>query len=126
MTLTQLRELSVLKLATAKPIAAVDLRAVFDAVFDFLKQQIPLATGSFSIGDITSSDVVRLVIFPDVGIDDYVVVGALKYIGTNFNANNDVIATTGEYTRTSFKIALREVSQNTQNLIFDWEIKAKS
>jgi hypothetical protein len=125
MTLTELRELSNLKLASASDITAVEHRDVNNAIFDFIQTMLPLASGTYSIGD-TGTDSVVTVTFPDVGTDNYRVLGGLKYAGTNYNTSNDVIAMTGEYTRTSFKIALREVSANIQNLSFDWEIKLKS
>jgi hypothetical protein len=125
MTLTELREFSTLKLASASDITAEEHREVNNAIFDFLQTILPLATGTASIGD-SSTDSIVTVTFPDVGTDNYRVLGGLKYAGTNYNISNDVIAMTGEYTRTSFKIALREVSANIQNLSFDWEIKLKN
>ena len=126
MTLTELRELSNLKLASASDITAVEHREVNSAIFDFLQSMLPLATGTLSIGDVTSADNVRTVTFSDVGTDNYKVIGGLKYLGTDWDGSNDVMYVTGEYTRTSFKVALREVNAYTQNLSFDWEIKLKS
>jgi hypothetical protein len=125
MTLTELREFSNTKLASTSDITAVEHREVNSAIFDFIQTMLPLASGTYSIGD-TGTDNVRTITFPDVGTDNYKVIGGLKYAGTDYNISNDVIFMTGEYTRTSFKIALREVSANLQNLSFDWEIKLKS
>lgn len=126
MTLTELRELSNLKLASGIEIPAEDHREVNNAIFDFLETMLPLASGTFEIGDVTTLDNIRTVTFPDVGTSNYRVSGGLKYAGTDWNVSNDVVSMTGEYTQTSFKIALRELGNNTQNLSFEWEIKAKN
>jgi hypothetical protein len=126
MTLTELREFSNLKLASESEITAAEHREVNNAILDFIQTMLPLATGTFSIGDVTSQDNIRTVTFPDVGTDNYRVFGGLKYVGTDWNISNDVMCMTGDYTRTSFKIALREIASNAQNLNFEWEIKAKN
>jgi hypothetical protein len=126
MTLTELREFSNLKLASESDITAIEHREVNNAILDFIQTMLPLAKGSFSIGDVVGDDNIRTITFPDIATDNYKVIGGLVYLGTNYNQNNDVIAMTGEYTRTSFKIALRELSHEVQDLRFDWEIKLKS
>lgn len=125
MTLPELREFSNIRLASEIEIPAEDHRAVNNAIFDFLETMLPLATGSFAIGDIPTDDV-RTVTFSDVGTADYRVLGVIKYLGTDFNKSNDVIFSVGEYTRTSFKIAFREVTPNFQDIVFEWEIKRKN
>jgi hypothetical protein len=126
MTLTELREFSNLKLASGSGVTAAEHREVNDAIFDFFQTLLPLASGSFGIGDVTAVDNYRTVTFSDVGTDNYKVSGGLRYVGTNPVINNDVIVVTGEHTRTSFKIGLREVSQDVQHLVFDWELKLKN
>ncbi|MGQ7945003.1 hypothetical protein [Flavobacterium sp. WC2509] len=123
MTLTELRDFSNTKLGDASDITAAEHREVNNAIFDFIGTLLPLAEGSFDIGDVTTTDNVRTVTFSDVGTDNYRIRGSLVYKGTDFNNSNDVSYVTGEYTRTSFKIGLREISPNIQNLRFDWELK---
>jgi len=59
-----------------------------------------------------------------LGTANYIVLGSLVGVSTNYNDDNDVIWSIREKTATSFKLALREVSAATQNLSFDYMLIA--
>ncbi len=79
-----------------------------------------LAKGSFAIGDVTSADNIRTVTFPDIGTNNYMVVGCMVSASSNFDTDNDVIWMVREKNNASFKITLREVSGVVQNLTFEY------
>jgi len=76
-----------------------------------------LYKGVYDIGDLTLTDVMRTVTIPDVGTASYFVLGSLKAAG-DWNQSNDVFATWGNPTKTSFELYLREVTGNVQSLKF--------
>lgn len=114
------------KLANASEITPEELRACFSAVTTFLKKISPLASGTFTIGDI-GTDEIRTVNLPyDVGTSDYQVRGSLVSKGASFSNDNDAFEMVRDKTSTSFKICLREVTANIQNLDYEWAIYPKN
>ncbi|MEN9907142.1 MAG: hypothetical protein RLZZ540_283 [Bacteroidota bacterium] len=115
------------KLDSGQAIPAVDLRFCFNKLTLFLKKTSPLASGTFPIGDVSGSDEIRTVILPyDVGTSNYRVEGSLVSKGANYNNDNDAFETIKDKTGTSFKLCLREVSSNAQDLDFEWAIYPKN
>jgi hypothetical protein len=79
-----------------------------------------LAKGTFSLGDTPKTDSLKTVTFPNVGTNNYMVVGCMLSVSSNYDADNDVIWMVREKTNSSFKLTLRELGNNTQNLSFDY------
>lgn len=107
-------------------IEASELRTVLALFTDFLKKTSPLATGTFAIGDVIGNDMIRTVNLPyNVGTSNYRVEGSLVSKSANFDADNDVFEVVKDRTASSFKICLRQISSNTQNLDFEYAIYPK-
>jgi hypothetical protein len=81
-----------------------------------------LYKGVYSLGDVTGVDSVRTVNMPNIGTASYMVLGSFTSKSANFDADNDVFWSDREKTATSFKLCLREISNNTQNLDFNFVI----
>lgn len=113
-------------LADYSEIIPSEHREVEKALLNYIKKLSPLASGTKVIGDTTATDVVVTVSFSNVGTSNYRVLGSLVSKSTDYNMDNDVMWMIREKTSTSFKITLREVAGQVQNLEFDWELKAKS
>lgn len=126
LSITEIREKVNLKLADESDITAQEHREIENDILDLLQTMLPLASGTYGIGDVVGNDNIRTVTIPDIGTDNYQVLGMLVSHSPDYNIDNDVIVMVREKTRTSFKIALKEVGPNVQNLSFDWEIKAKN
>lgn len=102
-------------------------RACFAAVINFLKKISPLASGTYTIGDVDNTNIMRTVNLPyDVGTSDYRVEGSLVSKGANYSLDNDVFGMVKDKTATTFKLCLREVSSHNQNLDFEWAIYPKN
>jgi hypothetical protein len=82
-----------------------------------------LHKGNYEFADI-STDANLTVSFSDIGTDEYMVFGSLVSEGT-WNNDNDLIWMVREKTATSFKLLLREVTGNVQNVSFDFMITSK-
>jgi hypothetical protein len=86
--------------------------------------------GSINIGDvggsapggISANDSIITVNIPDQGDANYTVGGSLVGQSSDLNTDNDVLWIVGAQMSSSFKLALREVSPNTQNLVFKYTI----
>ena len=129
LTIAQLRSLVTLNLADNSDILPIEHREVENELINFLEvvnSLLPLATGVYSIGDVNGTDIVRTIIIPNVGTSNYYVIGSLQSKSVNFDADNDVFWQFKDPTSTSFKITLREVSSNVQNLDFHWEVKLRT
>lgn len=117
------------KLATIAEGANVNVQANYTqtdaAAADFIKNKPALSQylmkGTVSIPDIYK-DLNRLVSFPSVGTSNYMVVGSLVSLSSNFDEDNDVIWMIKSKTATSFSLLLREVSSNFQNLQFNYAL----
>lgn len=115
------------KLADASNITPEELRDCFASVIAFFRKISPLASGTFTIGNVTGDDEMRTVNLPyDVGTSNYRVEGSLVSNGSNFNNDNDVIKMIKDPTATTFKLCLRDMSANTQNIDFVWAIYPKN
>jgi len=79
-----------------------------------------LLKGNYHLGDVPATDGIFTISFSTVGTSSYMVVGSLVSEGDDWNNDNDAFFVIREKTATSFKIALREVTANTQNLSFDY------
>lgn len=79
-----------------------------------------LAKGTAALGDCPGSDGLKTVTFASVGTSDYMVVGCMNSLSSNYDYDNDIMWLAREKTPTSFKITLREVAGVTQNLSFDY------
>ena len=88
--------------------------------YDLIDKPI-LFQGTVSIGDIATDKVVNVSI-PGQIVGPYVVLGSLRYSGANPAQQNDVMFTITNQTATEFQISLREVSNDIQNLFFDYVI----
>ena len=108
--------------ASASDITAEEDREVDIAIIDYIKSIAPLQKGVYNIGD-TLTDEVHTITFPNIGTASYYVLGSLKGNSTNYDTDNDVFWGWSSPTSTSFKLALREISGNNQNLDFYWELK---
>ena len=91
---------------------------------DFIKNKPQtisyLYKGTFAIGDNPAADSLITINFPNVGTNNYMVVGSMVSVSSNYNLDNDVFWMIREKSNTSFKITLREVSNNLQDLIFEY------
>jgi hypothetical protein len=123
MTYTEVQDKIILNLADFSNIVPEKHREVEQMLLDYIEQNLPLYRGSFIIGDISGSDQIFNITFPSVGTSEYYVIGSIKSNSSNYDADNDVIWVWREPTTVGFKIALREVSGNIQNLTFYYEIK---
>jgi hypothetical protein len=129
-----------LNLASQSDITATEHRVVETAILNFIAQEVAslqtqinaiqaapaaspfLRIANYYIGDVGGSDVLKTVTFPNVGTDQYEVLGSLVHVSGVFGANNDVIFSIREKTSTSFKLALREVDSEVQNISFDYAL----
>jgi hypothetical protein len=95
-----------------------------DTKDDFIKNKPAtisyLRKGTFAIGDNPTTDSLKTVTFADVGTNNYMVVGCMVSVGSNFNMDNDVMWMVREKGNTSFKLTLREVAGQVQNLSFEY------
>ncbi len=95
-----------------------------DTKDDFIKNKPStisyLYKGTFVVGDNVTTDSLRTVTFPTVGTNNYMVIGCMVSVGSNFDADNDVIWMVREKGNTSFKLTLREVAGQVQNLNFEY------
>jgi hypothetical protein len=80
-----------------------------------------LRKGTVTVGDV-SVDKIITVSFASIGTANYMVTGSLVSKSTNYSDDNDVFWMVREKTATSFKLCLREVTGETQNLDFDYVI----
>lgn len=129
-----------LKLASESEILASEHREVENAIIDYLIQENevlqnqiddlisnPPASNAFIrkgtriIGNVATDQLV-IVNFDDIGTNNYMVVGSLVGNSGTFENDNDVIFTIVNKTATSFGLALREITPNTQSLSFDYAI----
>lgn len=121
-TVQQVKDLIDLNLASNTNISAETLRGVQYALADFTQTALPLAKGSFVVGDHDAIDKLYLINIPNVGTSDYYIVGSIRSNSANYDNDNDILWVWREPNPTSFKIALREVSKNVQNITFYWQI----
>ncbi|MFV8351546.1 hypothetical protein [Flavobacterium sp. XS2P14] len=95
-----------------------------DTKDDFIKNKPAtisyLRKGTFAIGDNPTTDSLKTVTFADVGTNNYMVVGCMVSVGSNFDMDNDVMWMVREKGNTSFKLTLREVAGQVQNLSFEY------
>ncbi|KVV16148.1 hypothetical protein [Flavobacterium sp. TAB 87] len=94
-----------------------------DTKDDFIKNKPStisvLKKGVFAVADF-AADSLQTVTFPTVGTNNYMVVGSMVSIGTNYDNDNDVIWMVREKTNSSFKLTLRELGGAIQNLSFEY------
>jgi hypothetical protein len=120
MTKAEVQALIDLNLATASNITATEHREALTEVLNYAsKFDNILATGTYVVGD-TTTDSIKTITFPTVGTANYIVTGSLVSKSVNFDTDNDVIWMVKDKTATDFKLCLREVSANGQNLDFDY------
>lgn len=80
-----------------------------------------LRKGYSNLGNFPNgTDEIRTISFPDVGTANYFVLGTLVSLGTNWSDDNDQMWIIKNKTATSFQIAAREVTSQTQNVRFDY------
>lgn len=85
-----------------------------------LSQQsiLTLNQGMIHIGDINTTDKRYTHTIPDVGTDQYFVIGSIAGASGFWDNSNDVFWTWGEPTRTSFAIYFREITNQVQDVNF--------
>jgi hypothetical protein len=79
-----------------------------------------LHRNTFAVNDVTGSDNIRTVPIPNIGTNNYMVIGTMVSLSSNYDSDNDVIFMVREKTNTSFKLTLRELSGVVQNLSFEY------
>lgn len=125
-SITDIEDLVGEKLADASEITPQEIRESFAAVIEFLRKISPLATGVFSVGNIVTNDM-RVVDLPyDVGTSDYRVQGSLISKSSDFRTDFDCFEMIKDKTTSSFKLCLREISNDNQLLDFEWAIYPKN
>jgi len=77
-----------------------------------------LYKGYAVIGDIVTTDMLRTINFPNVGTNNYMVLGSLRCNTSDWNKDNDVFWTWRNQGNTSFDLILREITGNVQDLTF--------
>lgn len=101
-----------------------DMAQTDDTKDDYIKNKPGtisyLAKGTFAVGDNPETDSIKTVTFADVGTNNYMVVGCMVSAGSNYNMDNDVIWMVREKNNASFKLTLREVAGQLQNLSFEY------
>lgn len=80
-----------------------------------------LRKGTVTVGNVEIDKIIT-VSFASLGTANYMVNGSLVSKSTNYSEDNDVFWMIREKTATSFKLCLREVTGETQNLDFDYVI----
>ena len=116
------------KLDTIEANAKVQLQSDFNQTDhtkkDFIKNKPQsinyLYKAVYEVGDAAGTDGTKTVTFPNIGTSDYMVLGSMVSMGSNYNDDNDVIWMIREKTSSSFKIALREIAGIVQNLRFEY------
>ena len=98
-------------------------REVEHAILDYATNRV-IGSGTVNIGD-TSTDSFRTISFTDLGTNAYIVTGSLVSNSSDYNTDNDVFWMVKDKTSSSFKLLLREVANNTQNLDFDYVLISK-
>lgn len=76
---------------------------------------------TYNIGNVTFADNIRTITFPNVGTDEYQVVGVLISKASNYSDDNDVTFRVRNRTATSFKLCLRESLVDAQNQNLDFQ-----
>ncbi|PWA05476.1 hypothetical protein [Flavobacterium laiguense] len=89
-------------------VKAIDNKPDFSSPF--------LHKGVYPVGDVTSTDNIRTITFPDVGTNNYLVFAFPKVADSDWNRSNDTFLSWGNPTNTSFEVYLREISSNVQNI----------
>ena len=128
MTKAEIQALIDSNLASGSSITALKHREVETALLDYIDNAIafkPLLTGNYVIGDANPTDSTRTITFPDLGTSNYMVLGSLISLSSNFDDDNDVFWMIKNKTSTSFDLLLRETSGDTQNISFDYIIFKK-
>lgn len=97
-----------------------DAIAVINAWIANTKFLLFLRKGTYTIGDAVGGDSIRTISFSSVGTSNYMVNGCLISKSADYNDDNDVIWMVREKTPTSFKLCLKEVAGEAQNLDFDY------
>lgn len=116
------------KLNTIEPFAKVQLQSDFNQTDntkkDFIKNMPGfinyLEKGVAILSDPLTNDTIRTITFPDVGTNNYMIVGSMVSTGSNYDLDNDVIWMVREKTNISFKLTLREVNGAVQSLNFEY------
>jgi hypothetical protein len=118
MTKAEVQALIDSNLASASAITALKHREVETAILNYSG---PLLTGNYNIGDI-GSDAIFTISFSDLGTSDYIITGSLVGASVDWDDDNDIMWSVREKTATSFKLALRSVSDTVSNVSFDYII----
>jgi hypothetical protein len=85
-----------------------------------------LHQGTFNIGDTITTDSLLQINFPDIATSNYMVFGSLVSKSSNHVNDNDVIWVVREKNTSFFKLSLREVSNDIQNLDFEYMLIPKN
>lgn len=82
--------------------------------------------GTLNIGDVgglpTPNDSIITVTIPDQGATPYLVTGSMVGQSADLNNDNDIMWIVGTKLNTSFKLAIREMSAQVQNVRFEYAI----
>lgn len=121
-TIESVRALIETNLASGTKITAEKHRQVENAIVTLIEKSLFLYKGNYYIGNMTSSDMSLTVTIPNVGTSNYLVIGSILSVGSNYQDDNDVIFSIKDKTATSFKLLLREVNDANQNVYFNYAI----
>lgn len=87
-----------------------------------LHDYIKIQRGNQWVGDIFSNKLVTINLYPALPTANYKVFGTIISHSSDWDDDNDVMFVVREKTVNSFKITIKEVVGNTQNLSFDYLI----
>ncbi|MBF7093534.1 hypothetical protein IUY40_18535 [Flavobacterium sp. ALJ2] len=84
-----------------------------------------LARGSFDIGDLNKTDIMKTVYFTQINTSNYMIFGSIRSKSEYWSNDNDVIWAVKPINTFAFELYLREVSSDIQNIAFDYIIVKK-
>lgn len=120
MTYTDILLLINTNLANYSNIVPSKHREVEIALLNYIKDNLPILKGNVYIGDVTDSQEIT-VSFPDVGMNNYIVVCQLYSNNpSTIEQDNNISLIVYQKTNTSFKVSLYEDTAGVQDLYFNY------
>ena len=128
MTKAEIQALIDSNLASASTITAVKHREVETALLNFIDDfasSKPLTKGTVNIGDVYGTSIVTVTFATALSTSNYIIAGSLVSKLTGPNQDDDVFWVVRDKTASGFKLLVREIANETQNVEFDYVIFAK-
>ena len=120
MSYTEISNLINTNLANYSNIVPSKHREVEFALLNYIKDNLPILKGSAYIGDAADSQEIT-VSFPDVGMNNYIVVCQLYSNNSlTIEQDNNINLIVYQKTNTSFQVSLYENVAGVQDLYFDY------